>query len=112
MAHRFSYLLPVAFVILLTSGSVSADTGVSGKISSIQSYPGHTGLLVNLAQSYVSAEGCSGQVWYIFPDDSVRAAAVQAMLLSAQASRMSVSFTLSGCYQNYPRISAVTLTAP
>lgn len=112
MVHACRYLSPVVFGLLLTSVSVSADTGVGGKVSSIQSYPGHTGLLVNLAQSYVSAEGCAGQVWYIFPDDSVRAAAVQAMLLSAQASRMSVSLTLSGCYQNYPRISAVTLTAP
>lgn len=112
MNYILRYSVPIVFGLLLTSASASADTGVSGRVSSIQSYPGHTGLLVNLAQSYVSAEGCSGQVWYIFPDDSVRAAAVQAMLLSAQASRMSVSFTLSGCYQNYPRISAVTLTAP
>lgn len=112
MVLRFWYPPLVAFILLLSSVSAHADTGVSGKVSSIQSYPGHTGLLVNLAQSYVSAEGCLGQVWYIFPDDSVRAAAVQAMLLSAQASRMTVSLTLSGCYQNYPRISAVTLTAP
>ena len=100
-----------ALVLLLFTEPVSADTSVGGRVLSIQSYPGHTGLLISLAQSYVPAEGCAGQVWYIFPDDSVRVAAVQAMILSAQASRMTTNFLLSGCYQNYPRITAVTLTS-
>jgi hypothetical protein len=89
-----------------------ANSDVSGRVSMIQSYPGHTGLLIGLAQTYSSSEGCGGGVWYIFPDDSPRASFVQAMILSAQASRASISITISGCYQNYPRIVAVTLNTP
>ena len=101
-----------ALTAVMWSLPALANSDITGRIYSVQSYPGHTGLLVSLAQPYSTSEGCAGGVWYIFPDDSPRASVVQAMFLSAQASRTAVSITISGCYQNYPRIAAVTISAP
>lgn len=110
--HLFSRILLGLAATFSAATPAVANSDVTGRVYSIQSYPGHNGTLVSIAQPYSTSEGCLGTIWYIFPDDSIRAAAVQAMLLSALASRMPLTVTLQGCYQNYPKIVAVTLTAP
>lgn len=82
----------------------SADGAASGKIAELQSYHGHSGLLVRLSAQMPNPDGCPSNSWYIFPDNSARAQFVQAMLLTAYEARDQVNVAVSGCYENYPRI--------
>jgi hypothetical protein len=85
---------------------------VIGRIKTINSFTGHSGLLIALDIPYSTGDACGGVVWYIFPDDSVRVAIVQSLLLSSYLNRQPVNLTLRGCHQNYPRIVHVVIDAP
>jgi hypothetical protein len=77
----------LATIISLYPFSVSVEGDASGKITAIQSYSGHTGLLVRFDTAHVNRDGCPSSGWYIFPDDSQRAAFVQSGMLAAMHSR-------------------------
>lgn len=101
----------VALLTAMVASTTSNAAEVSGLIQSIQSYPGHTGLLVRLNDPVRNYDNCAGTAWYIFPDESTRATFVQSLILTAYAKRERISFTTAGCYQNYSQIVAVTFTA-
>ncbi len=90
------------------SGAV-AEGAASGKITVIQSYKGHNGLLVQISPSQVNPDGCPSSSWYILPDDSPRAALVQSGILTAMHSGKPIWVMLSGCYENYPMIKHISL---
>lgn len=100
-----------AFVIALAAvawpNAAYAEGAVSGKIKVIQSYNGHTGLLVQLDTAQVNPDGCTSSNWYIFPDDSPRSAFVQSGMLAAMHSGKQIWVMLSGCYQAYPLIKHI-----
>jgi hypothetical protein len=89
--------------------SVAAEGDVSGKVTAIQSYNGHTGLLLQIAADRKNPDGCTSSNWYIFPDDSPRAAFIQSGMLAALHSGKHIWINLSGCYQGYPLIRHVNL---
>lgn len=84
--------------------AASAEGVVTGRVSNIQSYLGHAGLLIQLNTSTSNPDSCTSASWYIFPDDSPRAQWVQAALLSAMHSGKPVTLVLRGCLQAYPQI--------
>lgn len=90
------------------SGAV-AEGAASGKITVIQSYKGHNGLLVQISPSQVNPDGCPSSSWYILPDDSPRAAFVQSGILTAMHGGKPIWVMLSGCYENYPMIKHISL---
>ncbi len=102
------------FIILLSlilSAAPSRAADVTGLIQTIQSYPGHTGLLIRLNVPVKNPDGCFWSAWYIFPDDSSRASFIQSLLLTAYAKRERISVDIAGCYENYPKIGVVTVDA-
>lgn len=104
----------VRFIILLGSilgAAPSSAADVTGLIQTIQSFPGHTGLLIRLNAPVQNPDACGGSAWYIFPDDSPRASFIQSLMLTAYARRDRISFAIAGCYQNYPKIAIVTADA-
>lgn len=86
-----------------------AEGAVAGKITVMQSYNGHTGLLIQLNATQVNPDGCTSSNWYIFPDDSPRSAFVQSGMLAAMHSGKPIWVMLSGCYQAYPMIKHISL---
>lgn len=105
-----AWALSTVLAVSLAAQPASATTVTDGQIAQLQSYHQHTGLLVSLDVPYNSAEGCTGGGWYILPDNSVRAALVQSMLITAQASRKTVRLVATGCYEGYPKVVDVTLS--
>ncbi len=98
-----------SIILCCAAVPASAESITSGRVAVIQSYGGHTGLLIRLDAPYQTGEGCAGGTWYILPDNSVRASVTQAMIMTASASKQQISFSLSGCYEGYPRIIHVTV---
>lgn len=84
---------------------------VAGNIKTIQSFQGHTGLLVRLSVPMPNPGNCLSSAWYILPDGNNRANVEQSLLLTAYAKREWVGLQLSGCYENYPRIQVITVEA-
>ncbi len=77
LIKRSFFAIALAVVGSVYPFSVAAEGAVSGKITVIQSYNGHTGLLIQIAAERKNPDGCTSADWYIFPDDSPRATFVQ-----------------------------------
>lgn len=97
----------IAFAILFSPAASAQET--KGAIKKIQSYEGHTGLLVQLSVPMINPGNCGSAAWYILPDSSSRAAVEQSILLTAFARRDPVYIAVSGCYENYPKIRVIAV---
>lgn len=106
-----NYRIFAALSFMIFCISPAEAQNVAGNIKTIQSYQGHTGLLVRLSVPMSNPANCPSSAWYILPDSNSRANVEQSLLLTAYAKREWVGLQLSGCYENYPRISVVTVEA-
>lgn len=113
MNFRF-YLALVATAAsgVLISSTVRAQVSVSGAVSNLMHFEGHTGILVRLDKDMKDPQGCGRTDWYIIPDSSSHAQFVQSMLLTAQETRRVVYLQINGCLQGFPVIWAAEKSAP
>jgi hypothetical protein len=94
--------------LIMFASSAHAGGWISGEVDQVQSFTGHTGLLIRLKSAPQNPDNCPSSSFYIYPDNAPRATLVQSMLLSAQASGKRVEIFVDGCYENYPRIIHVS----
>ena len=98
------FRLCAAAAIAMISTPAFADTDVTGQISYLLSYQGHTGLLIRLSGTMPNPDSCTSAARYIFPDSSARAQLVQSLLLANYSTARSTTVTVSGCYEGFPKI--------
>ena len=105
-------LLANAAGAIMISSTAQAQVSVSGAVSNLQHYEGHTGILVRLDKNMKDPQGCGRTDWYIIPDSSSHAQFVQSMLLTAQETRRVVYLQINGCLQGFPVIWSAEKIAP
>jgi hypothetical protein len=106
---QFFRIITCIALLLVSSPTAFAGASIINKIDRILSYSGHTGILLVMKEPHRNPDGCVYSTYYIYPDSSPRAAFVQSMLLSAQASHATVEIAIDGCYENYPRVVHVQI---
>jgi hypothetical protein len=89
------------------ASSASVSLAIEGKVERLQHCEGHASLLVKLAGVMIDPEGCGRTDCYILPDSAPRSAFVQAMILTAQATRRDISINLAGCQKGLAKIYRV-----
>lgn len=94
----------IAISLGLSSQPCLAGADVAGKISALQTYYTHNGTLVQLEGSMINPDGCAATAWYIYPDSAPRAPFGQSMLLTTFSAGKSMTLSLEGCFEGYPKI--------
>jgi hypothetical protein len=105
-------LVATAASAILISSTARAQVSVSGAVSNLMHFEGHTGILVRLDRNMKDPQGCGRTDWYIIPDSSPHAQFVQSMLLTAQETRRVVYLTINGCLQGFPVVWSAEKIAP
>lgn len=83
LIKRSLFAIALAVLGSVYLSGVAAEGAASRKITAIQSYNAPTGLLMQIASDQKNPDGSTSAAWYIFPDDSLRAAFTQSGMLTA-----------------------------
>lgn len=99
-------ILFLVFTSTVDSAS-AASGGSTGKITTIQWYEGHTGVLVKQV-GMSDLGGCGRADWYILDDNHPYFKEIYSLILSAHISSQPLSLIMDGCIQGISRIKHIT----
>ncbi|MGN7917669.1 hypothetical protein [Lysobacter sp. 22409] len=100
----------MAASLCLSAFAAQAAVTVHGKITEVQVWPAHDGVLVR-HQAMINPEGCTRNDFFLIRQGSPMFKEFYALLVSAHASNKQVQVHITGCdQQGFPVITAVAST--
>ena len=94
-------------LLFLLPGVVLADGGTGpGKITNLQFFEGHSGLLVRHA-TMLDPDNCGRRDWFILRSQHPFFREIYSLLLAANTSGKTVYLFISGCHEGMPSIKHV-----
>lgn len=99
--------LKICLFLILTplfNNANATATNNDGKITRIQFFEGHTGILIKQEGTMTDLGECDRSDHYILGDNHIHYDQMYSLLLASHVSSHSVTLRLEGCLQGFPRV--------